>query len=70
MEKTAFTRKGQNEELRLLKEYSRQANGFSRTFRELWAEKPYEERIEFLKGLVSEGRHIHEYEKRKLKGVI
>ena len=65
--KPAFTRKGQNEELKLLKEYSRQANGFSRAFRDMWAEKPYEQRIFFLKDLISEGK----YEKKmKLRKVV
>jgi hypothetical protein len=72
MKKPAFTRKGQNQELKLLEEYSHQSNGFSRSFRDAWAEKPYEQRIAFLKDLINEGRQIQAYENRrkKLKKVI
>lgn len=72
MKKPAFTRKGQNQELKLLKEYSYQANGFSRAFRDMWAEKPYEQRIALLKDLINEGRQIqaHENKRKQLKKVI
>jgi len=52
-----FTRKEILEEAKLLKEWGLLGHGYSKAFRNMWADKPHKERIRLLKELVKEGRY-------------
>ena len=59
------TRKEILEEAKLLKEWGLLGNGYSKAFRNMWAERPRDERVRLLKELVKEGRY-----EAKLKRMI
>jgi len=59
-----MTTRERERELKLLRRWSFLGHGFSKSFRMLWAEKPYHERILLLKELVEEGEQVLAFERR------
>ena len=58
-----LTEKQIMEEANLLKEWGILGHGYSKSFRNMWADKPRDERIRLLKELVKEGRHEEKLKK-------